>query len=144
MDAQALQPITAYVTLTSDEWDDQYAPMNNPFEKDIDLFETYGDALEFINRMPAEHVWTQVDGDDGGVYIVNGRHFVNRIGYYFTARPHDPNSLVEVCVIPPDCEKHTWVKVESRHVASGINPEGLGNVCDKCDVLQSDLEDEDE
>jgi hypothetical protein len=72
-------PVPYYVELTDEQWDEEYSPINNPFEKDVDLFETYGDALEFIQRMPEEHVWTQVDGDDGGLYIVNGFHYVNRI-----------------------------------------------------------------
>lgn len=102
MDNLQPAPVHNYVELTDEQWDEQYAPIQNPFEKDVDLFETYGDALEFIQRMPEEHVWTQVDGDDGGVYIVNGFHYVNRIGYYFTARPHDPDSQIEICVIPAE------------------------------------------
>lgn len=102
MDNLQLTPITEYTTLTDEEWDNKYVPMDNPFQKDTQLFETYGDELEFIMSVPVEHVWTQVDGDDGGVYIVNGRHLVNRIGYYFTARTHEIDSLIEVCVIPAD------------------------------------------
>lgn len=32
----------------------------------------------------SKHLWTIVDGDDGGMYALSGVHYVNRIGYIVT------------------------------------------------------------
>lgn len=134
------------VVLTDDQWDDLYVPMENPFQQGTRLFETYGDELEFIMSVPAEHVWTQLDGDDGGIYIVNGRHLVNRIGYYFTARPHDPNSVITLCVVAGDCEpdEHEWQAFtpSKAQLESGVPADTVSYVCAKCNADQADLEEE--
>jgi NAD-dependent SIR2 family protein deacetylase len=38
------------------------------------------------------------DGDDGGSYIWNGWHFVNRIGYFITSVPCPPDTTIQVRV----------------------------------------------
>ncbi len=45
------------------------------------LFETYGPELDFVRRQDPRSVWTLIDGDDGGQFLTNGVHLVNRIGY---------------------------------------------------------------
>ena len=49
---------------------------------------TDGDCLEFkeVQGVDPHHVWTLVDGDEGGQYAVPGFHFVNRFGYARTAQ----------------------------------------------------------
>lgn len=37
----------------------------------------------------SRHVWTLVDGDNGGSYLITGYHWVNRIGYVITEQPWD-------------------------------------------------------
>ena len=45
-----------------------------------------------------------MDGDEG-VYIVNGYHFVNRIQYYITEVPYDPEHSYEIPVsIDKECD----------------------------------------
>lgn len=140
-----MRPITTTL-LTDDEWDELYVPMGNPFQEGAQLFETYGDELEFIMSVPEEHVWTQIDGDDGGVYIVNGRHYVNRIGYYFTARPHDPNAIVTVCIRAGECEadEHVWEAYtpSQAQLNSGVPADQLSYLCANCGIDQADLEEE--
>lgn len=90
------------IKITDDEFD-AYEPINNPFQEGQQLFETYGEELDYVLEHIKEHgeqyVWTQLDGDDGGVYIVNGYHLVNRIGYYITEHPHNLEEYLELCVI---------------------------------------------
>lgn len=73
-----------------DQWEETYRPIKNSFVDSASwnntMFETYGEELAFIDEQPNENVWTWVDGDDG-TYIVAGRAFVNRIGYFVTEVP---------------------------------------------------------
>ena len=73
-----------------EQWEATYSPVaNTPDESESWgglLFETYGDDLALVlsvARKEPRRVWTWVDGD-GGSYIINGYHLVNRIGYFIT------------------------------------------------------------
>jgi hypothetical protein len=74
--------------LSDDVWYDKYEPEDK-------MYETYGEDMNYINSMPAQFVWTLVDGDEDSV-VVNGRAFVNRIGYYISKKPHNTNDLIVV------------------------------------------------
>jgi len=50
--------------------------------------ETFGKDLELIKSLPAEYLWTVVDGD-GDQWILPGVHTVNRICYLITKTPHN-------------------------------------------------------
>ena len=80
--------MTETIVLTHDQWYEQYGSEDR-------MYETYGADLNYINSMPANFVWTLVDGDEDTV-IVNGRAYVNRIGYYLTKKPHNTNDLIVV------------------------------------------------
>lgn len=96
------------IRITDEEWDEKYKPIRNHFHTggfdEQQMFETYGQELKFVQNTDPAYVWTEVDGDDGGVYIVNGYLTVNRIGYYITAKPHNPDDFIELCIISPDEE----------------------------------------
>ena len=80
---------TAVTQVISDsDWYDTY----DPEEK---FYETYGEDLEYIKSMPDNFVWTLVDGDEDSV-VVNGKAFVNRLGYYLSKKPHNTNDLIVV------------------------------------------------
>ena len=73
-----------------EQWAEAYQPRSNHLrDEETDLFETYGVELGYVlataDIKPA-HVWTLVDGD-GGTYVVNGYHLVNRIAYMITHEP---------------------------------------------------------
>lgn len=51
--------------------------------------ETFGEDLELVKSLPATHLWTVVDGDEGEQWILTGIHTVNRICYLITEIPHD-------------------------------------------------------
>ena len=80
--------MTQTTILKDDVWYDQYEPEDK-------MYETYGEDMNYINSMPAQFVWTLVDGDEDSV-VVNGRAFVNRIGYYISKKPHNTNDLIVV------------------------------------------------
>ena len=71
-----------------EQWEATYRPITNTTREEWDglLFETYGDDLAYVlsvaNKEP-RRVWTWVDAE-GGSYIINGYHLVNRIGYFIT------------------------------------------------------------
>lgn len=85
------------IQITDEEFD-AYEPIDNPFQEESQLFETFGKELSYVLDQEEQYIWTQIDGDDG-IYIVNGYQLVNRIGYYITKKPHDIDSYLEVCVI---------------------------------------------
>jgi hypothetical protein len=70
------------------------------------MFETYGDEVEFVKSQSPANIWTYGDGDDGGGYIWNGWHFVNRLGYFITEVPCPPNTDIQIQVdeSPIECD----------------------------------------
>lgn len=72
------------------QWFEEYGVEDEKF------YETYGEDLEYIKSMPDNFVWTLVDGDEGQSLVVNGKAFVNRVGYYLTKKPHNTNDLIVV------------------------------------------------
>lgn len=69
-------------TISEDDFFDVYVPV--PSTK------AGGELLrdfDNVRDLPACHVWTVVDGDDGGMYALAGFHVVNRVGYLLTERP---------------------------------------------------------
>lgn len=60
-----------------------------------DLGEGYDDffdndlliTLDTIAEIDPAHVWTVVDGDDGELYLAEGFHLVNRLGYVVARAP---------------------------------------------------------
>ena len=48
------------------------------------MFETYGEEEAYVTRVNQNKVWSIMDGGSEGMYITNGKHYVNRIGYFVT------------------------------------------------------------
>ena len=86
-----------------DQWIDQYRPITNPtgdsgfFVDDKCLmFETYDPDLAVVlaaHEKDPNTVWTIVEGEDGELYLGDGYHYVNRIGYFITEVPHSGTSV---------------------------------------------------
>jgi hypothetical protein len=85
-----------------DEWFDTYKPIPNNIDTnasfDGHMFETYGDEVEFVKKVDPAYIWTYGDGDDGGSYVWNGWHFVNRIGYFITEVPCPADTTIQIRV----------------------------------------------
>jgi hypothetical protein len=82
-------------------WEKLFIPEKNHITKNGDtMFGIDGDEYEYVKetlRKSPHRVWTLVDGYFGGnCFIVEGWHFVNRLGYYITKNPYDPDSTYEV------------------------------------------------
>ena len=95
-----------FIEMTMEEWEATYKPITNHIDSNASfqnesgsgiMFETYGDEYNFVNSQedPA-CIWTYGDGDDGGSYIWNGYHYINRLGYFITEVPAPSE---EECVI---------------------------------------------
>lgn len=104
------------IELTEDEWFDTYKPIKNHIDKtasvDGCMFETYGDELEFIKNQKELFIWTYGDGDDGGTYIWNGYHVVNRIGYFLTEVPFDDKVITQIMIWDPEWDEIVDVDLE--------------------------------
>lgn len=77
-------------------WENWYKPIGNTIADsngETIVFETFGDEYEFVKNSPDNKVWTWVDGGDG-TYILSGRHYVNRIGYFVTEVEWDSAHMV--------------------------------------------------
>ena len=51
--------------------------------------ETYGEDLEIISRQDPAFLWTVVDGESADQWITAGFHYVNRVCYLVTEKPHN-------------------------------------------------------
>ena len=91
-----------FIEMTFDEWCDTYKPIINHIDNKTlfyaEMFETYGDEVEFVKSQSPDKIWTLGDGDDGGMYIWNNWSFVNRIGYFVTEVPCPPDTTIQVQV----------------------------------------------
>lgn len=114
-------------TLDWNEFHEKFRPMVNKFGKDPDnfLFETYGDELDFVLAQDEKHVWTYLDVDFGSV-VVNGFHYINRIGYYISELPWVEDDEYEVDFQPDTCDN-----CDTPFADAGYNCDGLCvNCCD--------------
>ena len=91
-----------FIEMDFDEWVDTYKPIPNNIVEDSSfdgtMFETYGDEVAFVKKADPAYIWMYGDGDDGGSYIWNGWHIVNRIGYFITEVPCPPDTDMQVKV----------------------------------------------
>ena len=96
--------------LSEDEFDRRYPLLANHLNPNASwgdgegsgcLFETYGEEVAFVGTQDPRTVWTLIDGDDGGLWVVSGMHFVNRIGYLVSTIPVRGDDLIEVQLESP-------------------------------------------
>jgi hypothetical protein len=91
-----------FIEMDFDEWCDVYKPIQNHIDTNASfdgaMFETYGDEVAFVKEQDGSYIWTYGDGDDGGSYIWNGWHFVNRIGYFITEVPCPIDTTIQIKV----------------------------------------------
>lgn len=108
------------VYLTYDEWCEQFKPIKNMVISNASfegtMFETFGVELKAVNLANPARVWTYFDGDldenllekagykkEDGEYVLDGEtaesgfigeglHYVNRMGYFITEVPADPEA----------------------------------------------------
>ena len=94
--------------MTMEEWEATYKPIYNHIDKNASfqddsgqgiMFETYGEEYVFVNsQQDPACIWTYGDGDDGGSYIWNGYHYINRLGYFITEIPCPADVEIQIKV----------------------------------------------
>ena len=76
--------------LSYDAWVSRYRPVKNMIDPnaayDGCMFETFGNEVKFVQTIEAQRIWTLLDCD-GKLLIVEGFHYVNRLGYFVTELP---------------------------------------------------------
>ena len=94
--------IPDFIEMDMDEWCNTYKPIQNHIDTNASfdgaMFETYGDEVEFVKAQDENRIWTYGDGDDGGGYIWNGWHLVNRLGYFITEVPCPEDTTIQIQV----------------------------------------------
>lgn len=88
------------IELNYGDWHDQFKPVKNHLDRGAasegTMFETYNEELDFVRESAEKDelkVWTLMDSEeDDDAVIVEGYHWVNRIGYYVTEVPAEKNT----------------------------------------------------
>jgi len=72
--------------MTWTEFETEFRPVFGPGE----FLDTHGVDLGIVKNWDPAKVWTVIDG--GGVYLdlIDGMHYVNRLGYVITHEPAAP------------------------------------------------------
>lgn len=124
------------------EWEEQFKPVVNHLDENASwqneygvgiMFETYGAEEQYVFDQDPLKVWTYVDGDDGGTYLVSGRCFINRIGYFVCEVPYDDAIIYEIQVQEPDDELCEMCESNEKE-----SPEGKWCTSCKDDYKESD------
>jgi hypothetical protein len=123
-----------FVEMDLDEWAATYKPIKNHIDTnasfDGEMFETYGEELEFVKAADEDRIWMYGDGDDGGSYIWNGWHFVNRIGYFITEVPCPPDTTIQVRV------SYNWFYCENCSAEFEDPDNTIRDAFDEADLLK--------
>ncbi len=95
--------MTTVTQITIDEFYSAYLPQQNLFDNNASfdglMLETYGKDYEYVktvNALAPDRVWTIIEDDNGNTLLVNGFHYVNRIGYVVTVRPAPEDTFINV------------------------------------------------
>ena len=79
-------------TITDDDFEEEFEFLVNPANGSL-----YWELEELQKAgIPADRIWTYIDGDEGGTYAVAGVHWVNRYSYGATVESHDFDIQVEI------------------------------------------------
>jgi hypothetical protein len=112
------------------QWADKFKPIKNHLvdTPDQQMFETYGEEVEFVSNYDSKYVWTWLQGDMSDL-ICAGYHYVNRLGYYITEVPWDHEDDYALLSVEVECECYSEDDdiMESRGGEYG-NPD-----CEECE-----------
>lgn len=107
--------MSGFVQMEYDDWFNEFKPMSpksdlsqllaDNFDLQDYMLETYDHDLQcvrFMNIFFPDHIWTYCASDEE--WISNGYHYVNRMGYFITKKPRDPNVEYEINFEPLSVE----------------------------------------
>lgn len=103
--------------ISEDQFEDLYRPRTVP-GKDPALWDVQWEREDSMKEDP-RHVWTVVEGDDGGLYATPGFHYVNRLYDLVTEVPWEDEDIVGVWCAGHDDEDWEDNRCEPRQ--SGLN-----------------------
>ena len=112
------------------KWEEKFKPIHNHFsnDPDQDMFETYGEELDFVCKQDNNKVWTWIQGDMSDL-IVAGYHYVNRLGYYITELPWEDEYDLALLSVEVECECYS----EDEEVMESRNDEMGDPNCQECE-----------
>lgn len=79
--------------LHEDTFYEYFKPIRHP-DAQYDIWgghglETFGEDLEIVRHYDPDFLWTVVEGESGNEWITTGYHYVNRLCYLITEKPHN-------------------------------------------------------
>ena len=85
--------ISTPLVLHEDTFYEYFKPIRHP-DAQYDIWggyglETFGKDLEVVRCHDQSFLWTVVDDGSGNEWIATGFHYVNRICYLITEKPHN-------------------------------------------------------
>lgn len=96
--------------MTYEKWEEKYQPLHD--ENGDIFYETFTSpkiehdykalveaAIVLANGLETQayrYVWTRVEGDNDGMYLLSGFHLVNRQDYCLCTVPFDEDEAIEV------------------------------------------------
>jgi len=112
------------------KWEDKFKPIHNHFSNDPDqqMFETYGEEVDYVTKADNKYVWTWIQGDMSDL-IVAGYHYVNRLGYYITELPWENEYDLALLSVEVECECYS----EDEEVMESRNDEMGDPNCQECE-----------
>lgn len=91
---------------TEEEFYELLKPIKNHIDDnaslDGNMFETFGEELDFVRQQENSHVWTYCE-EDNTLFISSGYHHVNRLGYLVTENSYQgPEATIIIAEIVDD------------------------------------------
>jgi hypothetical protein len=96
--------------LTEEQFDAEFTLMHDHPLQTVDEIEK-----ELGKSIDASHIWTSVDGDEGGTYMLAGVHWVNAWGFNVTEQPHDFDIEVELESAEDESQRYQEEKLTSAY-----------------------------
>lgn len=116
---------TQSAAMSFEQWVEAYKPIKNTFNElapyDGTMFETFGNELQYVKKADERKVWTLIEGEENEWILVNGFHYVNRIGYAITEVAFDERPGMEFLeVLVDDGENPAYPQSDwQQEVANG-------------------------
>ena len=84
-------------TMTEEEFDARFQGLVTHANGDrVEI--AYGDEPGLAHALTARRLWTEIEADDGGTYLIAGWAYVNRLGYYTTLNAWDADEAGHLLV----------------------------------------------
>jgi hypothetical protein len=84
-------------TLTEEEFDQRFQGLVTDVNGDrVEI--AYADAPGIAHALTKRRLWTEIEGDEGGSYLIAGWAYVNRLGYYTTVTPWEADEAGRLMV----------------------------------------------